>query len=594
VNKRIVPCLALLILLVAPSHSVAQQTPAASADKTTLTVVPNVINYAGVLTDLNGQPLTGTQGATFLLYNSQQGGNPLWMETQNITLNKSGHYSATLGVTTAQGLPADIFSSGEARWLAVQVAGQQEQPRVLLVAVPYALKAADAQTIGGLPPSAFMLAPRSGNNSAAASENSLAPASQKTASSRAASDVTTNGGTVNSLPLFTTASNVQNSIVTQTGSGTTDKIGINTTTPNATLYVNGSATVNGTFSFPAMGTAIATGGKNSQPEDFIASAFNSSTATAVPQKFQWQAEPAGNDTATASGTMNLLYASGTAVPAETGLKISSKGVLTFAAGQIFPGTGTGDGTITGVTAGAGLSGGGTTGAVTLKNTGLLGLTAGAGIAVGTGQTPTVSVSSTVPLLSKSNAFTGASNTFINKVAIGTATPSTYAPLLITGSVSTGTGLQTITSNTSTALNSFASFTTQANGVTAEFYSDGLGTGPLQTPSAIYGTYSNTPIGFITNNTAQMVITASGLVGIGTQTPSGAGLEVNALASGANGILSSGFSAASNSGLSGMSGGYFLGGNGDGTISTEAGFGRGPRGIRYIWCACHLRSGRDRK
>src|SRR5579859_283820 len=91
---------------------VAQQSPSASAAGV---VVPNVINYGGILTDLNGKPLTTIQGVTFLLYSSQQGGAPLWMETQNITPNGAGQYSATLGVTTAQGLPADLFTSGQAR-----------------------------------------------------------------------------------------------------------------------------------------------------------------------------------------------------------------------------------------------------------------------------------------------------------------------------------------------------------------------------------------------------------------------------------------------------------------------------------------------
>jgi hypothetical protein len=51
-----------------------------------------------------------------------------------------------------------LFSSGEARWLGVQVQGQAEQPRTLLLSVPYALKALDAETIHGMPLSAFVLA----------------------------------------------------------------------------------------------------------------------------------------------------------------------------------------------------------------------------------------------------------------------------------------------------------------------------------------------------------------------------------------------------------------------------------------------------
>jgi hypothetical protein len=78
--------------------------------------------------------------------------------------------------------------------------------------------------------------------------------------------------------------------------------------------------------------------------------FNSGTSTAVAQTFQLQAEPAGNNTSTASGTLNLLYGSGAAIPAETGLKISSKGIISFATGQTFPGTGPGTVKSVGLTA----------------------------------------------------------------------------------------------------------------------------------------------------------------------------------------------------------------------------------------------------
>jgi trimeric autotransporter adhesin len=158
-------------------------------------------------------------------------------------------------------------------------------------------------------------------------------------------------GTTDFLPLWTNSTGtLANSVLFQTGSGTTAKVGINTTAPAATLDVNGTETVRGLLNLAATGTATATAGKNSQPQDFTASAFNSSTSTAVSQKFQWQAEATGNNTATASGAMSLLYATGTAAPAETGLKINSKGLLTFAAGQAFPGTGKGTVTSVGLSA----------------------------------------------------------------------------------------------------------------------------------------------------------------------------------------------------------------------------------------------------
>jgi len=148
---------------------------------------------------------------------------------------------------------------------------------------------------------------------------SLTLAQTSTETNPTSSSVTTTGGTVNSIPLFTTATNIQSSILTQTGTA--------------------SVNVLGKLTLPNMGVATATAGKNSQPEGFVASAFNSSTSTAVAQTFQLQAEPAGNNTAAPSGTLSLLYGSGTAAATETGLKISNKGVITFASGQTFPGGG---------------------------------------------------------------------------------------------------------------------------------------------------------------------------------------------------------------------------------------------------------------
>jgi hypothetical protein len=73
----------------------------------------------------------------------------------------------------------------------------------MLLSVPYALKAGDAQTIGGLPPSAFVLAgPMSGGASGSAMAN--AATSSTAAPSTTTSNVTRTGGTVNAIPLFTT------------------------------------------------------------------------------------------------------------------------------------------------------------------------------------------------------------------------------------------------------------------------------------------------------------------------------------------------------------------------------------------------------
>jgi hypothetical protein len=333
-------------ICVAPLSVVAQRSRAgvASVSPIKAGTVPSLVSYSGTLRDASGRTVTSITGVTFLLYKDSQGGAPLWVETQNVTPDKTGHYTVQLGSTTSTGLPSEVFMTGEARWLAVQAADETEQARVLLVAVPYAMKAGDAATIGGLPPSAFVLAAPAANNDAASASHSAATSTVPDSSAPpASSNVTTTGGTVNAIPLFTTVTNIQNSILTQT----------------AATAVN----VGGKLNLPATGTATTATGKNSRPEAFVASVFNGSTSTAVPQTFQLQAEPANNNTTTASGTLNLLYASGTAVPAETGLKIANTGKITFATGQTFPGAGT----LTGITtaAGSGLAGGGTTGTLSL-------------------------------------------------------------------------------------------------------------------------------------------------------------------------------------------------------------------------------------
>ncbi len=131
-----------------------------SAQQTATTSVPNLIRYGGTLKDAQGAASTAPTvvGVTFAIYKQQDGGAAVWQETQNVTLDASGQYNVVLGSTTTTGVPNDLFSQQEQRWLGVQVQGQTEEARVLLVSVPYAFKAHEAETLGGLPASAFVQA----------------------------------------------------------------------------------------------------------------------------------------------------------------------------------------------------------------------------------------------------------------------------------------------------------------------------------------------------------------------------------------------------------------------------------------------------
>jgi len=206
---------------------------AASADD----VVPAMVKFTGTLNDINSKPLTGTVGVTFLLYKEQTGGAPLWMETQNVQADKSGHYSVMLGSATSHGMPAEAFAAGEARWLGVQPSGQSEQPRVVLASVPYALKALDAETLGGRPASAFMAAPTGGKGSP------QGPLAEQP------NEIVCSSGTAckaSFVPLFSSnggSAKVSDSLITQ--SGTTIKVaGAENVTGDVTSGGNLNATGN--------------------------------------------------------------------------------------------------------------------------------------------------------------------------------------------------------------------------------------------------------------------------------------------------------------------------------------------------------------
>jgi hypothetical protein len=151
--------LTLAVVLFFALAAVAQQAGNTAAN---VQVVPPLIQFSGIAQEESGAPFTGTVRMTFVLYATKDGGEPLWTETQDVPLDGLSHYSVQLGISRPDGVPAALFTTGESRWLGVRIAGQAEQPRILLVSVPYALKAGDAATLGGLPASAFVLAAPAG------------------------------------------------------------------------------------------------------------------------------------------------------------------------------------------------------------------------------------------------------------------------------------------------------------------------------------------------------------------------------------------------------------------------------------------------
>jgi hypothetical protein len=331
------PASLFLILLLAPALGSAQKGSAQNATAVTATplaasaptAVPGLIPYAGIAEDRDGKPLSGSASITFQIFRDEQGGEPLWVETQKAAFDASGRYTVQLGASSPTGLPATAFASGEGRWLEVQIGGQEPQPRVLITSVPYAMKAADAEALAGHAAADFVtqeqLATVSAQNAAANSAISLLTSGSVTGS-----------GTTGTVPLWTGSLTQGNSEITQVGSD----IGVNEATPTATLDVGGPANVRGALTLPPVATATASGGKQSQLLELSSSAWSTSSNAAVAQNFQFLAEPTGNDTATPGGALYLAYQNGTATPTNL-LSIASTGQMSFAPGQQFPGTITG-------------------------------------------------------------------------------------------------------------------------------------------------------------------------------------------------------------------------------------------------------------
>lgn len=228
-------CLGLASVLIGPQSSLGQSSGESSVS------VPRLIKYAGTIENAQG-----TVAVTFSLYADQVGGESLWQEIQNVELDRNGHYSVYLGASYSDGMPVNMFSSGAARWLGITVQGQQEQPRILLVSVPYAVKAGDADTLGGKPLSAFVLADSANNPTQTGTSSDAGNATTASTSPSSNSNTLTPIGktrpaaaTSNDypLPVYDSANNLSPSSITS------DSTGTNLFVPNAMSASTVSGTV---------------------------------------------------------------------------------------------------------------------------------------------------------------------------------------------------------------------------------------------------------------------------------------------------------------------------------------------------------------
>ena len=133
--------------------------------------VPRLIQITGVFQPVDGQPPAPVEIVTLSIYEEPDGGLPVWQEQQTVAIERTGRFTLLLGGTYPEGIPAEVFGSGQAQWMSLlfERAGEAEQARVRIASVPYALRASDAETLGGLPAAAYLLAPTADRGGRAAS-----------------------------------------------------------------------------------------------------------------------------------------------------------------------------------------------------------------------------------------------------------------------------------------------------------------------------------------------------------------------------------------------------------------------------------------
>jgi hypothetical protein len=76
---------------------------------------PRLINISGTFRAADGQAPAGMHAITLAVYAQETGGTPLWQETQQVAVDAEGRYSVLLGATQPDGVPLDVFASGQAQ-----------------------------------------------------------------------------------------------------------------------------------------------------------------------------------------------------------------------------------------------------------------------------------------------------------------------------------------------------------------------------------------------------------------------------------------------------------------------------------------------
>ncbi len=347
--------------------------------------VPWMINYQGRLTDTAGLLVTGSLTFTFRFYDAATGGNKLWEEKQTVTLasTDNGIFNVVLGAVTA--LSSVDFNTP--MWLSVQISGDTEMtPRQRVTAVGYAI---NASQLSGLESTKFL---RTDVNTSTSGKLTITATVSATSPALVISSETTpsySTSTPTQMVLSQASSGTNNFLDAQVGGTSKFKVDA-----SGNVTVAGNLAVSGTMS----GSTSTTGTTNTSWTIGSGTSAASNNISVLFGQTSGQKSIAFNGASTSDfvfsdpirlATQSALRlegstAGGTYVAFKAPSSISSSVTWTLpsadatSSGQILSSNAAGTlswvtassisgvGDITSVTAGTGLSGGGTSGDVTLS------------------------------------------------------------------------------------------------------------------------------------------------------------------------------------------------------------------------------------
>lgn len=119
---------------------------------------PELVVYTGQLTYDAGGPVQGLVELQVELFGSASMNDSLWGPFVFVDQPVyGGVFSLVLGDASSPGLASALGQSGGAAWLAFDVNGVAMTPRQQLVAVPWAMRAGNADSLGGVPAAQYLL-----------------------------------------------------------------------------------------------------------------------------------------------------------------------------------------------------------------------------------------------------------------------------------------------------------------------------------------------------------------------------------------------------------------------------------------------------